>query len=47
MEEKKTGLPTLASTTIWMISLGYLGVQINRLYFGNITDESNLPNIGC
>lgn len=28
MEEKKTGLPTLASTTIWMISLGYLGVQI-------------------
>ena len=28
MEEKNTGLPTLASTTIWMISLGYLGVQI-------------------
>lgn len=46
MEEKKTGLPTLASTTIWMISLGVFGCA-NRLYFGNITDESNLPNIGC
>lgn len=28
MEEKNPGLPTLASTTIWVISLGYLNVQI-------------------
>ena len=28
LKQKNTGLPTLASTTIWMISLGYLGVQI-------------------
>ena len=28
MEQEKSGLPTLAASTIWMISLGYLGVQI-------------------
>ena len=28
MKEEKVGLPTLASSVIWMISLGYLGVQI-------------------
>lgn len=28
MKQEKSGLPTLAASTIWMISLGYLGVQI-------------------
>lgn len=28
LEARKSGLPTLAASTIWMISLGYLGVQI-------------------
>ena len=28
MKEEKVSLPTLASSVIWMISLGYLGVQI-------------------